>query len=108
MLWTALATLIMTPPNKKRVLQQFLDQVFNQNGWTERLAKCKKIEFHNQPTPPQRCQVPGTVTIGEKLYDPAGTLTAVLVSYRRPDGSLGASGRPSCKGLLIDGVWHYV
>jgi len=102
------ATLIMTPPNKQRVSQQFLDQVFNEGGWTDRLAKCKKYEFHNQPTPPQRGQLPGTSTIGEKFYDQTGKLVAVVIYYRKPDGSLGASRKPSCKGLLIDGLWHYI
>jgi hypothetical protein len=98
----------MVPPNKKRVSQQCLDQAFNADGWMERIAKLKKIEFHNQPTPTQHGQVPGTVTIGEKFYDHTGKLVAVLIYYRRPDGSLGASGKPSCKGLLLDGIWHYI
>ena len=94
------------PRQRKRVSPIELHQEFN-NGWEERLRACKRIDYYNQTTPLQSAQAPGTATVGYEYYE-NDTLVALVFYYRRPDDTLGASGKPSPKFLLIDGVYHYI
>jgi hypothetical protein len=96
----------MTKPPFKRVTQQFLDQTYNSQEWQDRLSLCRQEEIDNYPTPITSGQPWGTSTVAIKYWEGDNRI-AVVVFYRKPDGSVGASGRPSCKGLLIDGTWHH-
>lgn len=99
----------MTPSTpRKKVDQTWLNQQFNESGCENRLASYSKTEIHNSLTPRHRGQVEGTLTVGYDYYDTENKLVATLFLYRQPDGKLGASGRMTPKGLLIDGVWCYV
>ena len=40
-------------------------------------------------------------------YDKEGNEIARVHQYQRPDGTLGGSGRPDPKGLIIGGVIYY-
>jgi hypothetical protein len=97
---------MMTP--RKQVAQPWLNQQFNDNGWGERLASYRKAEIHNSLTPSIHGQVEGTLTIGHDYYDAENRLVATVFHYRKPDGTLGASGHLTPKGLLIEGVWCYI
>lgn len=41
-------------------------------------------------------------------YESDGNRIALVHRYLRPDGSIGASGRPDPKELLEDGILYYV
>jgi hypothetical protein len=97
----------MTKPPKKRVKQAWLNQQYD-NGWEERLASYTKAEIHNSLTPKEAKQDEGTLTIGYDYYDAENTRVATVFIYRKPDGKLGGRGKPTPKGLLIDGEWCYV
>jgi hypothetical protein len=98
---------MMTPPStpRKKVEQHWLNQQFNENSWESRLASYTEVPIHDSLTPPERGQAKGTVTVGYDYYDAENRLVATVFHYRKPDGKLGASGRLTPKGLLIDGVW---
>jgi hypothetical protein len=96
----------MDIPPRKRVSQEILNEIYNSNEWQDRLMKCLRVEFENYATPVTRGQPWGTSTVGVKYYE-NGVRVAVVIFYHLPNGSIGASGKPSPKGLLIDGVWHY-
>jgi len=93
-----------TPLPKKRVTQTWLNQQFNDHGWEEKLHSCTKVEIYNSPTPSAHGQVEGTMTIGHDHYDTENKLVATVFYFLQLDGKLGASGRKTPKGLLIDGV----
>lgn len=95
------------PIARKPVSQEFLNHAFNDGHWAEKLCTYREVKFYHRPTPPEAHQPLGTDTIGIKYYDPEGNLAAIVFYYKKPDGSLGASGQPSPKGLLIGGIWHY-
>jgi len=97
----------MKPPYaRKPVLQVYLNTVFQDGGWEERLKSCKKIEYYNQSTPV--CKEPfGTRTIGYEYYE-NGIFIALVFEYRRTDGTIGNNGRRSPKMLLIEDIYHYV
>jgi hypothetical protein len=97
--------MINSPAPRKRVTQVWLNQQFDENGWPERLASYTRAEIHNSLTPARHGQVEGTLTIGHDYYDAENRLVATVFCYRNPDGKLGASGRMTPKGLLIDDVW---
>lgn len=89
-------------------MQTWLNQQFNENGWEQRLASYTKVEIHSSLTPPEHGQLKGTLTVGHDYYDAENKLVATIFHYLKPDHTLGASGRLTPKGLLIDGTWHYV
>jgi hypothetical protein len=92
---------------RKKVEQSWLNQQFDDNDWQNKLASYTKAEIHNSLTPPAHGQVEGTLTIGHEYFDSNGLRIALIFHYKKPDGTLGASGRYVPKGLLIDGVWCY-
>jgi hypothetical protein len=96
----------MTEPPRKLVTQQVLDQTYNSPEWQERLARCRPEEKRNRPSPLTAGQSWGASTVVMRYWE-AEIRIAVVIFYRNPDGSMGATGRPSCKGLLIEGVWHH-
>ena len=96
---------MITPTPRRSVSQPWLNQQFNDNGWEARLASYTRVEIHNSLTPPERGQIEGTLTIGYDYYDDENNLVATIFHYRQPDGKLGASGRMTPKGLLIEGEW---
>jgi hypothetical protein len=98
----------MTSSPRKKVEQSWLNQQFNENSWEERLASYRKSLIHDSLTPAKHGQVEGTMTIGYDYYDAENKLVATVFHYRKPDGTLGASGHYTPKGLLIDGTWCYI
>jgi hypothetical protein len=92
---------------KKCATQAWLNQQYDDNGWAERLASYTKAEIHNSLTPGNHGQDEGTLTIGNEYYDPNGARVAIIFHYKKPDGTLGGSGKYTPKGLLIEGVWYY-
>jgi len=98
----------ITSCTRKVVTQAWLNQQFNENGWQERLASYTKSEIHNSLTPEEHGQPKGTLTIGHDYYDAENKLLATIFHYLKPDRTLGASGKLTPKGLLIDGVWCFV
>lgn len=85
-------------------MQPWLIQQFNENGWQERLASCKKAKIHDSLTPPEKGLPKGTMTIGYEYYDTDSTRVAIMLQYVHPE----LDNKPTPKGLLIDGVWCYV
>jgi hypothetical protein len=98
----------MMTPSRKPVDQPWLNRQYNDNAWADRLAPCRKLEVHNSLTPAKHGQVQGTLTIGHDYYDAENRVIATIFYYLKPNGELGASGKKTPKGLLIDGVWCYI
>jgi hypothetical protein len=61
------------------------------------------IEF-DRPAMPQANQSPGTRSQILAYRDRAGVVVLRVHRYLRPDGTLGASGRPDPKYIFHDGV----
>ena len=79
---------------------------FNLGQYSERAARGELqvvVTRRSKGTPPERGQVPGTATEVLEYSTAQGSRVAVAIQYRRPDGTLGGSGRPDPKWLLDGG-----
>lgn len=84
-------------------------QLFNDGGfWTraERGELTQALVAESHPSPPRASLPPCTRSQILAYFDPGGVKVALVHQYLRPDGSLGASGRPDPKKLLLDGVLY--
>jgi len=99
---------MLRPPPRKPVSQAQLNLFFDEGGWQERIRHCH-CEEKRHLTSRLSIFPPGTVCVRKKYYDGA-TLIAIVILYLTIDGvpSTMTSGKPIPKGLLIDGLWHFV
>lgn len=83
---------------------------FNDGQYLERAARGELIVVvlppDDRPAPPEAGQIEGTLSQMISYRDQAGNEVARAHRYLRPDGTLGASGRPDPKRLLQDGVLY--
>lgn len=85
-----------------------LRRVFNEGHYWERAesGEFQVVVESERPARPQANEPPGTLSQMVWYLDRAGTRVALVHQYRRPDGSLGGSGRPDPKRLLVeDEIW---
>jgi hypothetical protein len=60
------------------------------------------------PDPPPTFEPPGTMTEEIKYFDEKRKQIAEAHCYRRPDGTIGASGMIDPKEVVCDGVLYYL
>lgn len=100
----------MGNPPDRWVSVHKLRQAFNDGHYWERvqagvLQECLKDRRHR--TKPTANLPPCTHSEIYEYRDQHGERVAIVHLMRLPDGSIGASGRPDPKLLLVDGVvWH--
>ncbi len=68
------------------------------------LPNLKCILSHNQPAKPHSGQVHGTLSQVIKCYDDSGMLVLVVHQFLKPDGTIGASGKPDPKRIVQNGI----
>lgn len=96
----------MDRPPEKLVPARTIQTKFNEGRYYERtlLGEFRtqvlksRVPKHLHPGEP-----PGTLSQIVAYYGPQGRV-AIVHQYLRPDGSLGASGRPDPKQLLLEGT----
>ena len=99
----------MTPPPVSFTTATEMRRMFNDRGFW---ARAQDSEFtqavvaESHPSPPRASLPLCTRSQILAYFDPQGVKVALVHQYLRPDGSLGASGRPDPNKLLLDGVLH--
>lgn len=63
-----------------------------------------KVIANAHPTPPESRQPHCTRSQMVEYWTPNGPMVALVHQYLRTDGSIGASGLPDPKKIMIDGV----
>ncbi|MBM4438323.1 MAG: hypothetical protein FJ029_14115 [Actinobacteria bacterium] len=96
----------MSIPPKRRVSARELRDLFNASGLTERaedgtVSVILRADRH--PSPPRGDHPVCTRSQSLEYVDANGTRLAVAHRYLRPDGTLGGSGRPDPKAVLVGG-----
>jgi hypothetical protein len=89
----------------RRISVAEIERLYKEGNWGDRLNSCTKIAYYAKPTPLERGQALGTMTLGYKFKDHEGRYVALVFWYKHPDGSLSD---PRPKRLLVDGTWLYV
>jgi len=96
----------MPPEQVKRVSPETIRSIFNNSQWpgmistgylVPQLLRDNILQNPNLKGEPQ-----GTRSQTIRYYDLAGQWVVVIHQYLRPDGSLGASGKPDPKRLRIN------
>ena len=84
-------------------------RLFNDGEFLARVQRGELTEAlvtESHPSPPRASLPDCTRSQILAYFDPQGVKVALIHQYLRPDGSLGASGRPDPKKLLLDGVLY--
>jgi hypothetical protein len=92
---------------KERVTTEELRQLFNSLCFWERVRSGElyaQIKTEGHPSPLKSGQPLCTLSQMVAYFDANNQEVARVHQYKRPDGSLGASGRPDPKRLLVDGI----
>jgi len=100
----------MNPPFK-RVSAAELNRLFNEGRYFERAHAGEfrqRLEKDDHPAPPHSGQKFCTRTQTVSYLDVQGNRIALIHQYKREDGTIGASGRPSPQRLLLDGVVYFI
>ncbi|MBM4285636.1 MAG: hypothetical protein FJ128_10375 [Deltaproteobacteria bacterium] len=98
-------------PTEKRINSKELQKIFNEKGFWERASSGElKVEVMSEkhPSPLKSAQPPCTLSQILAYFDNQGQEVARVHQYKRPDGSLGGSGRPDPKRLFINGVIYKI
>jgi hypothetical protein len=76
-----------------------LRREFNRRDVVGRAARglLREVRSPLYPTPASRGQPPGTMTEKIEYQTARGIVVAIAICFRRPDGSIGASGKPDPK-----------
>lgn len=101
----------MSEPPSAEVTQVELNQMYNAGHYTELIeAEISLLKLkRNGHTAPEKSGLPHcTRSQMLRLYDSANVRIAVLHQYLLPDGTIGASGRPEPKALLLNRTLYYV
>jgi hypothetical protein len=83
-----------------------LRRIFNDGDYYGRACRNELLTSveAERPAPPSAGQPPGTMSRVVVYYDlPSLRRVALVHEYRLPDGTLGASGRPDPKRILLEG-----
>jgi len=88
----------------RKVASSELQRIFNDARYYERVLANELLASveSSRPAPERAGQDPGTLSQMVWYFDGLERV-ALVHQYLRPDGSLGASGRPDPKRLLIGG-----
>jgi hypothetical protein len=95
----------MTQLPVKRVTKAILRQEFNQRQFYQKMLSGELIAFvkrNNHCSPPPIGEPDCTHTQTVLYYNLDNELVAIVHQYRRPDGTLGASGLPDPKKLVLE------
>src|ERR1022692_4504349 len=79
----------------------------NEGGYPARRASLKVRRVYDEPASPMSKQEPGTRSIVDSYYDDDDRKVMTLHYFLKPDGTLGGSGRPDPKELMVDGIMYY-
>jgi hypothetical protein len=93
------------PPRPvRRVSPWELREIFNDGRYYERVCANELIASVevSRLAPPSAGQPPGTLSETVAYFDLAFNRVALVHQYRLPDGTLGASGKPDPKRLLLN------
>jgi hypothetical protein len=92
-----------------RISENELRGKFNRNegGNPARRARLKVRRVYDEPASPMSKQEPGTRSIVDSYYDETDRKVMTLHHFLRPNGTLGGSGKPDPKELLVDGIMYY-
>lgn len=85
-----------------------LRQLFNEQGFAEKIRRGVVSERILASAPPAAASrfPDGTLSQRVAYIDGAGQQCAVIHRFRLPNGTLGGSGLPDPKELLVDGVLY--
>ncbi len=92
----------------RRVTSAELRQIFNESRLYERANAGEYLQVieRRAPAPAEAGQIHGTMSQMVWYVDDQLNRIVLVHEYRRPDGTLGGSGRPDPKRLLVgDEVW---
>lgn len=83
--------------------------MFNSNNYWERanrgeFQQCLRRNAHCEPAPPGEPFCTHSQMVS--YLDAEGNEVARVHQYRRPDGTLGGSGKPDPKKLIVNGVLY--
>lgn len=99
------------PPRFESVAPEDLRKRFNDGGYWERAQRGELLEViveDGHPSPPSSGEPTCTRSQYVIYLDPEGNKIAEVHQYVRPDGDIGASGRPDPKALLEEGTVYHV
>ena len=94
-------------PIVQKVSKQELRDIWNDPGFQSILLQktTERVDVYEALAPPDSGQVDGTLSCVYNLMDNTNReLLGTFHMYRRPDGSIGASGKVDPIFLLVDGV----
>ena len=98
------------PVIPQKVTKRQLRGIWNDPEFQAALLKrcTERVMVTERPAPPDAEQAPGTLSQVYDLFDNnAGELLGTFHRYRKPDGTLGASGKADPIFLLVNGVPTY-
>jgi hypothetical protein len=95
---------------EERVVASELRRLFNEGRYYERVLSGELAERirMDKPTKGTLHTPVGTRSQSVEYYDQEGQRVAVVHQYLLPDGTLGASGRPDPKMLLVGNVLYKI
>jgi hypothetical protein len=67
----------------------------------------RQVITKNKPASPKSGQVAGTWSQFIKIYSDSGDPILMVHQFVRPDGTLGASGKPDPKMILFEGIEYF-
>jgi hypothetical protein len=87
---------------RQRISEESIRRLFNDGRYWERAmqGEFKMITRDSSPAPKETHQRPGAKSEIIEYYSSEDKI-AVVFQYTNPDGSLGASGKPDPKALLV-------
>lgn len=100
-----------TPFPKQRVSRQELRSMFNNGCFRDRLRSGELravVKVSSHPSPEKAIEPVCTLSEILAYLDDNDQRIALVHQFTRRDGSIGGSGLPDPKLLLVDGIWYYV
>jgi hypothetical protein len=95
-------------PKLVYVSKKAIREAFNAQGFPEKIRKgfvSERVQ-KSSPAPPLNFLKPGSISRSVLYVGGNGKKLALVHEYRQPDNSLGASGQPDPKHLLVgDELW---
>lgn len=98
------------PRRSQRITSAELREIFNRDRLWERAQSgefAEQVLRAGHPAPALSGEPHCTQSQIVAYLLPDGTKVATVHQYMRPDGTLGASGRPDPKALVKDGVLYF-
>lgn len=95
------------PDERPRLAVDEMRRIFNESGYAEMAASgvfSTRLEEDDHPTCTLAKEPHCTRSQLVSYWTSDGQMVALVHQYLRPDGTIGATGRPDPRKLLIDGV----